>query len=257
MKARLAAVPWRWIGLGVAAYLIFLVATLPATFVTRRLTAQGLVLSGVSGSIWNGRANASQLNGLTFTSLRWQVRPASLLLGRLSLDMQATRDDGYINGRVSLRTGQRIDIADLRMALPIHALRGFAGALAANWQGTLQAQFAELSLERGWPRRARGSIDAQNLSGPARQPTAIGGYRVTFDSADKTSNGDLSGQVASQDDAPVDVAGVLRIQANRQYFIEAQIGTRANTPASILQALQYLGPPNPQGRRTFSLSGSF
>jgi hypothetical protein len=60
----------------------------------------------------------------------------------------------------------------------------------------------------------------------------------------------------SMEDAPLEVVGSVRLTANRNYVIDAQVGTRPNAPASIVKALQYLGSPDAQGRRPLSVAGS-
>jgi hypothetical protein len=68
--------------------------------------------------------------------------------------------------------------------------------------------------------------------------------------------GEIQGAVTSLDDAPLDVAGTIRLTTSRNYEVNAQVATRANAPASIVKALQYLGPPDAQGKRAFSFAGS-
>ncbi|MBC7983963.1 MAG: type II secretion system protein N [Candidatus Obscuribacterales bacterium] len=249
--------PWRWIAVGAVAYLIFLVATAPATLLTRRLASQGVVIAEASGSVWSGRAAAIQYRGFTLGATQWRINAAALLLGRLTLEFKSKRDDGFVNATVSARLSGKLHISDLRAALPLSAIGSMSSGMVRGWQGNLQAQVAELVLVQGWPVYLRGTIDATELVGPASQPASIGGYSVSFDGSDANGTaGELQGQLSSRDNAPLDVAGFLRLQPNRQYVIDAQVGTRTNAPEQIRKALEYLGPPDAQGRRPLSVSGS-
>jgi len=178
----------------------------------------------------------------------------------VAIDIQ--RDDGFVSGYISVRGKGEMRFSDLRASLPIPVLTAFANLSGAGlsgmlggWRGSLQVQLSELAIQNSWPTQIVGRLDAAELIGPARQPTAIGSYRIEFAST-QPIGGELQGNIASQPDAPLDVVGAVRLQPNRQYVIDAQVGTRANAPASIGKALEYLGPADAQGRRPLSLAGS-
>src|SRR5690606_12235278 len=73
-----------WIPLGLVLFLVFAVANIPATwggyFLTR---GTGIALSGVTGTLWNGRASLAslrtQVREYSLGQLSWQLRPWSLL----------------------------------------------------------------------------------------------------------------------------------------------------------------------------------
>jgi general secretion pathway protein N len=262
MKELLAAINWRWIALGAGAYSLFLVVTAPASLLTKRLQQQGIVASGVNGTVWKGSAASLQVRGLLVGAVQWELHPTHLLLGRLNVDLDAKRHDGSLAANVSLQRGGKVTLRDARVSLPIPTLTGFinmsgggmATGMLGGWKGTVQAQLDELAIENNWPVRIAGRIDAADLIGPARQPTAIGSYRIDFPHAQTAA--ELQGNIASQPDSPLDVIGVVRLLPGRQYAIDAQVGTRSEAPASISKALEYLGPADAQGRRPLSLSGS-
>jgi general secretion pathway protein N len=262
MKDLFAAIRWRWIALGLGAYALFLIMTAPATLLTKRLQQQGILASGVSGTVWEGRAASLQVRGFSVGAVQWKLHPTHVFLGRLNIDVDAKRNDGSLVSNVSLQRGGKVTLRDLRVSLPIPTITGFAsmrgGGMATGmlggWKGTLEAQLGELVIENNWPVRIAGRIDATDLVGPARQPTAIGSYRIEFPAAQNAA--ELQGNIASHPQSPLDVVGVVRLLPGRQYVIDAQVGTRSEAPASISKALEYLGPPDAQGRRPLSMSGS-
>jgi general secretion pathway protein N len=246
---------WRYFAIALALYAMFIIATLPAWIAADKLRQQGINVGRVSGTIWNGSSSMFQVSGMSFDQLQWQIKPWSLLIGRLSINIHAKRDDGYADAVVSFRLGSKIVISDLHASLPLAAFGN--NSFANGWQGTVQTQVSQLAIEKGWPSAIVGTIEAHDLNGPARQPAAIGSYKVTFDEQKgNTAIDGLVGHVVSLSGAPLDVDGSLRLMPNRQYSIDAQVATRANAPDSINQALQYLGSPDAQGKRSLSLAGS-
>jgi len=249
--------PWRWLLVAIAAYLVFLIAGVPAARITTRLQALGVQTAGVSGTIWNGRVAALQVRGLALGPTQWQLNPWRLLTGKLGASVQSKSDTGYLDADVVVALGGSISVRNLRASLPLSALSGLplpAGGVN-GWSGMLQLNLDALEVVKQWPTTVIGRVDVLNLFGPAQQPTQLGGYRITFP-PERATDGALQGIVSSQEDAPLDVIGTIRLAADRNYVIDAQVATRASAPSSITKALQYLGPPDAQGRRPLSIAGS-
>ena len=75
----------RLIYLGVAAYLVFLLHALPASFLTHYIlpampAARSVKLQGVHGSIWQGQASDARFANFNLGKLDWHVRSWGLLL---------------------------------------------------------------------------------------------------------------------------------------------------------------------------------
>src|SRR5215831_9488481 len=242
-------ISWRLIGFGVAAYVLFLLITLPAELVLPRLQKQGVMATGVSGSIWKGQAAALQINRLPLGHVDWNVQVLRLFTGKLTVAIHAKRDDGALQGAISVGFGKRIDIQQLQGSMPIASLGGLG--LPGGWQGNVQFNLSMLQLENNWPVAARSAV---NLIGPANQPTSIGDFRVEFNG--ESAKDGLTGTLTSAGNGPFDANGTLRLQPNRNYLIDATVATRPGAPPQVANALQYLGPPDAQGRRPLSMSGS-
>ena len=55
---------------------------------------------------------------------------------------------------------------------------------------------------------------------------------------------------------PLSVTGMLHLEASGSYQLDGSIAARPGASAELTQKLQMLGPPDIQGRQTFSLAGS-
>ena len=237
---------------GIVIYLLFLAITLPADIAIKRLQSHGLIAAGVSGSIWHGRAAVLQVGRIALNDVEWNVHPLRFFAGKLNADIAGKRDTGTVRANIAAGIGKHITIRGLQGAVPIADL-GAAG-LPGGWQGTMRFDLNEIDLTNNWPTRVLGTVDANNLVGPAYQPTQIGSFHVEF-SGTEDRNG-VVGNLKSKGDGPFDVTGVLRLKANRYYGIDAQVALRPGAPASLNNALQYLGPPDSQGRRALTMSGT-
>jgi hypothetical protein len=83
------------------AYAVFAIATLPASFATKRIDAAlaDVEVNAVDGSIWSGSANAINYQGVALGALEWSARPASILRGEWRNHLLL---DGIVSGEGEL-----------------------------------------------------------------------------------------------------------------------------------------------------------
>ena len=125
----------------------------------------------------------------------------------------------------------------------------------AGWTGTLHLKFAALVLEDQWPVRADGTLEIIDLTGPAQRPANLGSFRVVF--PPDAAAGDTLAGVLSDLGGPVEIKGNVQLKkTGRSYIIEGLVKTRGDAPQNLAKALEYLGPPDGEGRRPFSVAGT-
>jgi general secretion pathway protein N len=243
---------WLLAVLGLAAYLAFALITLPASVVLDRLQPYGINTAGVSGTAWSGSAQVVQAGAVNLGALSWELRVLPLFALRAVADVEVRRADGFISGTVSA-SRDRIRLQKLTVALPLGALP--PQVAPGGWTGSIDAELADLTLVNGWPTSANGAVEVLDLTGPARRPLNIGSYRVTFpapttvpDALTGTLN-DIGGQIQ--------IAGTIQLKAaDRSYLLEGLVATKPDAPPDLIRTLEFLGPPDAQGRRQFSVSGT-
>jgi general secretion pathway protein N len=244
---------WPLVALGLCAFIVFALVTLPAGVVLSRLSSNGIATGGVSGTIWNGRAQVLQVRGAHIGGVEWKLQLLPLFTGRIGADVKVTRIDGFATTELSAGLTGTVRLKNLTASLPLSALP--PNASPGGWAGTLNGRFAELTMENGWPTSVDGTLDLMDLTGPARNPSKAGSYRVMFDPA--ASNAEvLKGDIEDSGDGPLQVNGTIELRPDRSYKIDALIAARPSAPRNLVQALEFLGPPDAQGRRQFATEGT-
>lgn len=243
---------WPLIALGVGAFVILALVTLPASVVLSRLGSAGITASGVSGSIWNGKAQVLQIGGANIGSVEWDLHVLPLFTLHLNANVKVSRVDGFAATELSVGPGGKVTLEGLTASLPLGALNH---PQLTGWDGQLNAKFARLTLEKGWPTAVDGTLDAVDVTGPPRRPANVGSYRVVFDPAASTAEL-LQGAISDAGNGPLQINGTVRLKSDRSYEVDALVATNANTPQNLARALEFLGPPDPQGRRQFSMAGA-
>ncbi|MDY6946618.1 MAG: type II secretion system protein N [Pseudomonadota bacterium] len=244
---------WPLVVLGVSAFVIFALVTLPATVVVSWLDSADVSVGGVSGSIWNGRAQVLQIRGAHIGSVEWQLHLLPLLTAHASADVKVTRIDGFATAQLSASPTGTVRLKNLTASLPLAALP--PNAIPGGWAGMLNGKFSQLTLQAGWPTDVGGTLDIVDLTGPARNPAKAGSYRIRFDPAASTADM-LKGTISDAGDGPLQVTGALEIKSDRSYKLETLIAARPSAPRNLVQTLEFLGPPDEQGRREFNSEGT-
>jgi general secretion pathway protein N len=240
------------VALGALAYLVFALATLPAKVIVERLEPYGVRAGGITGTAWNGSAQVVQVGSLNVGSLNWKLHVLPLFTLRGVADIDVRRPDGFAQGTVAL-SRERVDLTNLTAALPIAALP--PEVAPGGWTGTINARLASLTLENNWPTSADGTIEVVELTGPANRPTNIGSYQLKFP-VQGSAAGLLKGSI-NDTAGPVQIAGTIELKAaDRSYLLDGLVATKPDAPRDFARSLEYLGAPDAQGRRQFSLSGT-
>lgn len=243
---------WPLAALGVLAYLVLALITLPANVVIPRLQHPGMTLAGLDGTIWKGSAQVLQIGDAHLGSISWNLHVLPLFALRTVADVDLRRTDGFARGRVSAGRWN-VRLTDFTASLPLSALPSTVAP--GGWSGTFNARLVRLTLAEGWPIDADGTIDILELTGPARRPNHLGSFRLTFPGETQPSES-LTGELRDTG-GPLQVTGTVRLDASeRSYFIEGWVSTKPETPAEFARTLEFLGPADAQGRRQFSLSGT-
>ena len=74
---------------GIVAWLVFLVATIPADRVLAFAPPMpGVAIGSVQGTLWNGQANLVVAKGVQLDDVHWRYRPLSMFVGRFEFGLE-------------------------------------------------------------------------------------------------------------------------------------------------------------------------
>jgi general secretion pathway protein N len=238
----------RLIAAGAAALLLGLVVLFPARVAYDWFAPSDVQLSGITGTVWGGRAAEGSAGGFYLGELRWRFRPWSLFLGKAAFSLTANPVSGSVETGVAVGVGGQVSLSSLSAQVPLRSLDKIL--TVRGMEGSLAVQFASVVLEDGLPVEADGTVVLSNLVIRALSQAPLGDYRAVFQTGDDGIGAQLE-EVAGV----IDIAGTVLLRPDRSYSITGQVGAKEGAPAAIGQQLQYLGSPDAQGRRPFRLEG--
>ena len=207
---------WWLVALGIVAFAAFALVTLPAGVIASPLAKQGILLNGVTGTVWNGAAQVVQSGNTRIGSVQWKLHPLALLRGRAAADVKLTRVDGFAQGYVAAGTTGRITLRDVAASLPLAILP--PQFTAGGWNGKLNLRQVSAEIVDRWPATLVGTIEVLDLIGPARRPAAMGSYKLVFPPPARSQV--LAGALTDIS-GPLQLAGTLQLKAaDRSYVLD-------------------------------------
>ncbi len=246
------------IAAGVAGFLLFLIGNVPARLAADLLGTAGLRAGSATGTLWRGEFASLNVAGISLGRTRWNLKPLSLLLGRLAADVDVDLPGGFLRGRAEVGLGGRIGLSDAQAASPLKSLGQMFGLPVDG--GEASAKITQLVLEDGWPTVAVGEVRVGNvplaLPGVRAEPGAEGSFLASFDNPQLAPGDSLVGELRDLGGA-LELSGSVELLPPNNYNVAGLLKPRAEAPDSLTQGLVLLGPEDAQGRREFALGGSF
>lgn len=240
------------IALGAGAYVAFALSTFPASVAVRWFAPDTVSLAGVEGTVWRGSAAYGGASGYAVSDVRWQLRPAALVTGRLSLSAEARLGDGFVRTDVTLGRS-RVSFSELRAALDVALL---SQMLPAEASGNASIELESLELIDGWPVRASGTVRVANLvSAPWIPVPGVTTFRIgNFVARLSTADGQVVALI-NDEGGPLELEGTARLMPERRYRLEARARPRPEAPDMLVQGLRIMAPPGSGGYHAVETSG--
>jgi len=201
-----------WIPLGVVLFLLFVISNIPAIWGAYMLTrGTGVALSGVTGSIWNGRASLASVRTAeqeySLGQLSWNLSPFSLLTLSPCAQVTTKLPLQQFEGEICSGFGGAIEVHNADVSLPVALVQG---RIPVPIQGQLSAHIHEFGLRANVLSKLKGNLTWNG----ARVNTGtnwldIGSFAIEL--SDNGNNG-VSAKL-SQLSGPVDVSLQIEMTA--------------------------------------------
>jgi hypothetical protein len=240
------------IGAAAAAFLLFLVARVPASVALGWLGADALQATGVSGTAWTGSATSIVAGRLRLGETSWSLSPAGLLGGSLRTKVQARIGDGRAEGLLARSLSGTLSCTACRFEGPVSALWSVFPALKAIG-GRLELEVAALDIAAGWPERAIGTAQLTTTLANAEPPA---NFRLAVNADPVAEDGNIDA-VIEDAGGPLKLSARLVLAPPGNFRFSGQATLRPGAPPAIAAALSAMGPRAADGSTQLTLEGSF
>ncbi len=236
------------IAAAVAAFLLVLIVRLPARWAALALP-RNLACERLSGTLWSGTCAGLAAERTPIGDLAWSLHPLQLLTGRLSLDIALVRNGGTARGNVELSPTGSVTAHGVHADFAID--RGLIPELPPSTRGSAELDLVSLRWNGTRVTEIRGEIDVRDLTADRGEP--LGSYRLSFPGG----TGDEPVGELTDLGGPFALQGTVQLTSEPGYLVKGLIASRPSASPDLVSELSYLGAPDAQGRRPFSVEGTF
>lgn len=242
----------KWFLLGLASYLIILVATVPIRPVYGLFAASlaPLSLQGVQGKLWDGQASNVIYNNLSIGSISWVYRPAELLGGRFGFDFinedQQTRTSGTAG--ISLLGQAYLD--NVNGYAPASNLYQMLGSYPLTLNGKMLYTVNQLRLNNNKLEYIEGSMTWRNAAILAPFQAKLGTLELQLSSEQENILVQISNKGGQ-----LGIEGSVTIQADKRIQTDLRITPRKNADPNLVNVLRSFGKSDRSGRITIKFNG--
>ena len=240
-----------YLAAGVAAFMVFLVAMVPASQLARRMPA-GVVIDGPTGTIWSGRARGLAVQGRPLGALRWSCRPWRLVRLEWSCNVGLQPRGGEVTGDFSGDFGGDVVGRAIRGSVPISIFEGIA--TPRGWTGDLELELDELAIASRRPQSASGKLFMRALRAPGAGGQQLGDFELVVGEG-TVGGATLNGRLRDLG-GPLHVRGAVELFEDGRYLLQGEAAPGPGAGPAIFDTLGFLGPPDGQGRRPFTIEGT-
>lgn len=237
--------------LGMAAYLLFLIARIPASFVLAqlppRLTGS---LVGVQGTVWSGEAQSTMVEGVDLGRLTWSTNPFALLLGRASTAIEIRGPELTGSAEVSASPGGNIAVRELQATTSPRLIDQFQ-PLPAELTGDVRVELDSLDYRNEALTAVSGQVvwDKAAIADPYQ--ISLGRYTLALETRDDAIRGSLSEQ-----GSPLRTSGNFMLQPSGQFRLAIRLIPTDSTPQQLRDLLGLLGKTDRSGGVTIRHQGT-
>jgi general secretion pathway protein N len=242
-----------WITLlAIVAFAIILIARLPVAWVSGFIP-KDVACAELAGTVWDGSCTGLVVQNVRLDGVSWQLRPLALFGRTLAGYIQITRGTSYARGDIEAKSGGTLTAHNLQADMPLDP--ALIPQLPRNLSGLVRANLESIHIEKGAITSVKGLVEAHDLvQGSGAERLVLGDYSLTFPAADPSK--EPVGQLQSLS-GPLKVEGTLKLTREPGFVLEGLVAPSAEASPQLVKELSYLGSPDAQGRRPFSMAATF
>ncbi|MCK4587424.1 MAG: type II secretion system protein N [Gammaproteobacteria bacterium] len=255
----------RFIALGFLVYIIFLILNFPADRAyaywkssdsSSSNTSSSFALTGISGSVWSGKANVAAIKGTRFENVEWTLRPWVLLFGEVGLswrfrdsDSQGSRKGSYGQGVTSLGLDGSISFSSLEAQVPVSMVASMANMKALQPSGSISLNLQDVEWNGESLVSAEGRVIWRGAGVNLLKPVSLGDLTLTLE----TSNDEVKGVIADSG-GPLSAEGLITVEEDGRYQFNGAFAARNDK--GLENALRSMGRPGADGKVKINYSGN-
>ena len=238
----------------ITAYLLILLATIPAKLVTELINDNTPVaIQGVSGTLWDGEAYLVRIdNNIQLDQTRWSFNFWKLLIGKLSANIDTSFLDEPITAEAGTSFLGRIFINDLKATVAASNVTRLANIPLAQLDGPIILDIQHAQWKQGELPLASGTIKWNDASVTVAETASLGNVLVLLSESEQQL---LNAEIKNEG-GDISISGNAELLAEADYAAEITLVPNASASNNIRQSLGMFAKRQPNGEYNIKKSGT-
>lgn len=207
-------------------------------------------MEGVSGSVWNGRADALTVRERALGAFSWKLSPWALFSKRIDADITLDGPELKADGFVSLTGPGSLQLRGMRASVDAQRLQAVLDVPALVFKGRVEFDLRELVVDQYFPAKVEGSALWREAAVAGSADARLGDIRADFATQ---GVGTIAGTVTDSG-GPLSIEGGTFSAGLQGLSAEATLRAR-DGDAAVQRALQYIGQPQEDGSSRLEIRG--
>lgn len=239
---------------GIIAYIVFLIATLPAAPVLGLLDGNNSIqIDSVRGTVWHGSARTVTIDRrYTLTSTRWSLDAWSLLSASLAADIDTRFEGNNVTTRIGSTLLGRLYLDDTKASISAEQLSRLANIPIAHLSGQIGLDLQHAYWSRDELPHAYGTVTWQQASVTVADSADLGDVRITLDDSE---DGQLQALIKNQG-GDIKLDGSADLIPEKDYRVAIKLTPTATANDNIKQSLGIFARKQNNGSYLFTNQGS-
>ena len=235
-------------------YIFFMLMLLPAAHVIPifNIPASKATFSGISGSIWSGKIDHLRLQKQDLHSVQWDVKPLSLLTGKLSTHLVSSYQNIDANALVDYSLfSKQLSLSDLNSEFSASQLQKILQLPLGELDGSIYIDMSRIVLADNKLSHVTGQISWKNAKIKLSNPIPLGIINIDIS---MPKRGVLSATLSNKQGA-LSIKGNIKLLANSRYTLDLRLKPRANASSELTELLRLMAPKKNQSEHIIQRSG--
>lgn len=237
----------------VASYLLLLIATIPASLITKPVNNSGIIaLHGISGSLWDGKAYIILIdNNIELKNTKWSFSLWKTLMGKISIDINAQYLENDISAEIGTSFLGRYFIKNLEAKIPAQEVAQLVNIPLAQLSGLISFNIDHAQWKQGELPLATGVINWNDAKVTITDTASLGNVSITlFESEQQLLNAEIKNQGGD-----IKISGIAELVPEADYAINIKLLPTASASDNIKQSLGLFAKKQNNGEYLLNYSG--
>ena len=237
----------------VASYLILLIATIPASLITKTVNNSGIVaIQGISGSLWNGKAYIILIdNNFELKNTKWSFSLWRILTGKISIDINGQYLENDISAEIGTSFLGRYFVKNLQAEIPAQKVMQLVNIPLVQLSGLINFNIDHAQWKQGELPLATGVINWNNALVTVADTVPLGNVSITLrESEQQLLNAEIKNQGGD-----IKINGMAELVPEADYAINIKLLPTASASDNIKQSLGLIAKKQDNGEYLLNYSG--